>query len=106
MNDAVSDGTSLEDVVKEFKPTCLLSLAAQPAGLFTDGMVRGMVEYTDYPIVMPMSNPTAKAECTPQQAYEWTDGKAIVATGSRPRAVVRSSSMHLLAFFHWRSDSR
>ena len=82
VNDAVSDGTSLEDVVKEFKPTCLLGLAAQPAGLFTEGMVRGMVEYTDYPIVMPMSNPTAKAECTPQQAYEWTDGKAIVATGS------------------------
>ena len=62
VNDAVSDGTSLEDVVKEFKPTCLLGLAAQPAGLFTEGMVRGMVEYTDYPIVMPMSNPTAKAE--------------------------------------------
>ena len=51
-------------------------------GLFTEAMVSSMVEYTDSPIVMPMSNPTSKAECTPQQAYEWTGGKAVVATGS------------------------
>ena len=82
MNEAVSDGTSLADVVREFKPTCLLGLAAQPAGLFTEEMVSAMVDYTDTPIVMPMSNPTAKAECTPAQAYEWTQGKAVVATGS------------------------
>jgi len=82
VNEAVSDGASMTEVVQQFKPTCLLGLAAQPAGLFTEGMVRAMVDYTDSPIVMPMSNPTAKAECTPQQAYEWTDGKAIVATGS------------------------
>jgi len=82
VNEAVSDGTSLVDVVKQFKPTCLLGLAAQPAGLFTEEMVSSMVDYTDAPIVMPMSNPTAKAECTPTQAYEWTGGKAVVATGS------------------------
>jgi len=82
VNEAVSDGTSLVEVVKQFKPTCLLGLAAQPAGLFTEEMVSSMVDYTDAPIVMPMSNPTAKAECTPTQAYEWTGGKAVVATGS------------------------
>jgi len=82
LNEVVSDGMSMEEVVSTFKPTCLLGLAAQPAGLFTETMVRNMVAYTDHPIVMPMSNPTAKAECTPQQAYSWTDGKAIVATGS------------------------
>jgi len=77
----IADGTSMLDVVKTFKPTCLLGLAAQPAGLFSEELVRAM-SYTQTPIVMPMSNPTAKAECTPQQAYEWTDGRAIVATGS------------------------
>ena len=77
----IADGTSMLDVVKTFQPTCLLGLAAQPAGLFSEELVRAM-SYTQTPIVMPMSNPTAKAECTPQQAYEWTDGRAIVATGS------------------------
>jgi len=81
-NEAVADGTPMVDVVRQFKPTCLLGLAAQPGGLFTEEMVSAMVEYTDSPIVMPMSNPTAKAECTPAQAYEWTGGKAVVATGS------------------------
>ena len=81
-NEAVADGTPMVDVVRQFKPTCLLGLAAQPGGLFTEEMVASMVEYTDSPIVMPMSNPTAKAECTPAQAYEWTGGKAVVATGS------------------------
>ena len=78
----MSDGLSMEEVVKQFKPSVLLGLAAQPAGLFTQGMIESMGSYCARPIVMPMSNPTAKAECTPAQAYEWSDGKAIVATGS------------------------
>mmetsp|Transcript_28987 Transcript_28987/g.86540 ORF Transcript_28987/g.86540 Transcript_28987/m.86540 type:complete len:623 (-) Transcript_28987:53-1921(-) len=82
VNDAVPDGASLEEATKLFEPTCLLGLAAQPGGLFTEEMVTSMLDYTDHPIVMPMSNPTAKHECTPRQAWEWTSGKAIVATGS------------------------
>mgnify|MGYP002631270502 CR=1 FL=1 len=41
-----------------------------------------MSENHKTPIVMPMSNPTTKAECTPEQAYAWSDGRAVVATGS------------------------
>ena len=82
VNEAVSDGASMLEVVHKFKPTCLLGLAAQPGGLFTEDIVRAMTEYAPAPVVMPMSNPTAKAECTPEQAYEWTNGTAIVATGS------------------------
>ena len=72
----------MEEVVKQFKPSVLLGLAAQPAGLFTREMIESMRSYCARPIVMPMSNPTAKAECTPAQAYEWSAGTAIVATGS------------------------
>ena len=81
-NNAISDGMPMEEVVRTFEPTCLLGLAAQPAGLFTEEMVRHMAKVHKAPIVMPMSNPTSKAECTPTQAYEWSDGRAIVATGS------------------------
>lgn len=80
INSSISDGTSMLDVVKQFKPTCLLGLAAQPGGLFTQEMIQAMT--TPNPIIMPMSNPTDKAECTPQQAYQWSNGKAVVATGS------------------------
>ena len=72
----------MEEVVQQFKPSVLLGLAAQPAGLFTQTMIESMGSYCARPIVMPMSNPTAKAECSPAQAYAWSDGKAIVATGS------------------------
>ena len=96
VNDAVSDGMSLEQVVQHFKPTALLGLAAQPGGLFTKQMVSGMLDYTETPIVMPMSNPTAKHECTPAQAWEWTDGKAVVATGSPFDAVTMPDGRTLI----------
>ncbi len=59
-----------------------MGLAAQDGGLFTEEMVSSMLAYCERPIVMPMSNPTSKHECTPAQAYAWTKGKAVVATGS------------------------
>ena len=86
VSDQVSDGMSLMEVMKKFQPTCLLGLAGQPSGLFTEELIATMsanCELLDQkPIIMPMSNPTAKAECTPRQAYEWSKGQAIVATGS------------------------
>jgi len=81
VNSAVSDGLSMEEVVKTFKPTVLLGLSTIP-GIFTESMIRSMTAYCEAPIIMPMSNPTSKCECTAEQAYKWTDGKAIVATGS------------------------
>lgn len=81
VNQSVSDGASMMEVIRDFKPTVLLGLSAQP-NVFTEEMVRAVASYAHRPIVMPMSNPTSKAECTAEQAYQWTDGRAIVATGS------------------------
>jgi malate dehydrogenase (oxaloacetate-decarboxylating)(NADP+) len=77
----VSDGTSLEDTIKDFRPSVLLGLTTAK-GIFNEGILRAMADINDRPIIMPMSNPTARAECTAEEAYKYTDGKAVVATGS------------------------
>ena len=81
VNDAVSDGASLLDAVKESGANCLLGLSTIP-GIFNEEVVKACLANHPAPIVMPMSNPTSKSECTPAQAYEWTGGAAVVATGS------------------------
>ena len=76
------DGTiSLLDVVQQAKPTILVGVSAQP-GLFTEEIVRTMASYADRPMIFPMSNPTSRAEAVPEDLIRWTDGKALVATGS------------------------
>jgi len=81
LNDAVSDGMSLEETVKSFKPNILLGLSTV-AGIFNEPVIRSMAKINKTPIIMPMSNPTSKSECTAEQAYKWTDGRAVVASGS------------------------
>ena len=83
INPSLSDGTSILDAIRQFKPTVLLGLSTA-AGLFDENIVRAMNEVNQQsrPIIMPMSNPTSRAECTPEQAYRWSNGRAVVATGS------------------------
>jgi malic enzyme len=69
------------DVIRAVKPTILVGASAQ-AGTFTEEMLECMARETERPIVLPLSNPTSKAECTAEQAIRWTGGRAIVATGS------------------------
>lgn len=76
-----SDHISLLDVVANAHPTILIGVSAQ-GGAFNKTVIEEMARHTDRPIIFPLSNPTSKAECTPQEAIEWTKGQAIIATGS------------------------
>lgn len=72
---------SLMEVVKRVKPTILIGTSGQ-AGAFTEEIVKEMAENAPRPIIMPMSNPTSLAEAVPENLIKWTDGKALIATGS------------------------
>ncbi len=72
---------SLAGVVAKVHPTILLGVSGQ-SGLFSEEVVRTMAQHVQRPIIFALSNPTSKAECTARQAYTWTDGRAIFASGS------------------------
>ena len=79
--EANSQYASLFDVVNHVAPSVLVGVSGK-AGLFTERVVRKMHETCGRPIILPLSNPSRHVEAHPQQVLEWTDGRAIVATGS------------------------
>jgi malic enzyme len=83
------------DAIRAVKPTILVGATAR-AGSFTQEMLETMAKHTERPIVMPLSNPTSKAECTAEQAITWTGGRAIVATGSPFDDVVYEGKRHVI----------
>lgn len=72
---------SLLETIQFAKPTVLIGVSAQ-RGLFTEEVIKTMHKYCAKPLVMPLSNPTSKIEATPQEILTWTNGEALVATGS------------------------
>ncbi|MBS8263900.1 NAD-dependent malic enzyme [Mesobacillus boroniphilus] len=71
----------LLEVVRRVKPTILIGTSGQ-AGAFSKEIIKEMATHTERPIIMPMSNPTPLAEAVPADLIEWTEGRALVATGS------------------------
>jgi len=82
-NDFEKDKIPVEllDIVKVVKPTALIGLSGQ-GGSFTEEVIRDISMHIERPIIFPLSNPTNKSECTAEQAYKWTNGKCIFASGS------------------------
>ena len=85
--DALNDWTysgeyaSLLDVMHCAKPDILIGVSGQP-GLFTEQVIRAMHSTCEQPIIFPLSNPSKQVEAHPEDVIKWTDGKALVATGS------------------------
>ena len=69
------------EAVRALKPTAILGLSGQPS-TFTKDVVEAMAKINDRPVIFALSNPTSKAECTAEDAYAWSDGRAIFASGS------------------------
>ncbi|WP_288199170.1 NAD-dependent malic enzyme [uncultured Pleomorphomonas sp.] len=72
---------SLYEVIKNAKPTVLVGVAGQP-GMFTEEIIREIGKHTERPIVFPLSNPTSCVEAQPSDIIKWTEGRAIIGTGS------------------------
>lgn len=75
------DWPSLHEVVSNAKPTVLIGVSGK-AGLFTQPITQTMFAHCAQPIIMPLSNPTSQIEAHPEDILRWTEGQALVATGS------------------------
>jgi malate dehydrogenase (oxaloacetate-decarboxylating) len=79
--DQKTGGIALAEVVRQARPTILIGTSGQ-GGAFTEPVIRAMATHTARPIILPMSNPTELAEAGPADLLAWTEGRALVATGS------------------------
>jgi len=78
---AALGGIGLAEVVRQVHPTILVGTSTR-SGAFTEEVVRQMAALVDRPVILPMSNPTELSEADPADLIKWTDGQALVATGS------------------------
>jgi malate dehydrogenase (oxaloacetate-decarboxylating) len=83
-----SGRVTLLDVVRNAKPTTLIGVSGQP-GSFSEQIVRSMAEINRRPVIFPLSNPTSRAEATPEDIQRWTEGRAVIGTGSPFPPLVR-----------------
>ncbi|HHF3230033.1 TPA: NAD-dependent malic enzyme [Vibrio diabolicus] len=90
------NGFSLLDVMRNAKPTVLIGVSGAP-GLFSQEVIEEMHKHCKRPIVFPLSNPTSRVEATPNDIIRWTNGEALVATGSPFEPVVHEDRTYPIA---------
>ena len=94
--DGNGDGASLAEVVRQVKPTMLIG-ASTVSGSFTEEIVREMAAHTERPIIFALSNPPARAEANPADLIAWTDGRALIATGSPVAPITYKGVTYVIA---------
>src|SRR5204862_5299515 len=82
---------TLLDVVRNAKPTALIGVSGQP-GAFSEPVVRAMAANNPRPVIFPLSNPTSRAEATPIELETWSEGRAVIGTGSPFPPLVRDGT--------------
>jgi malic enzyme len=85
----------LEEIINLYKPTVLIGTTGR-AGEFKPGAIRAMARHCERPLIFPLSNPTANTECTPTEAIQNSDGRALVATGSPFDPVTFNGRRHII----------
>jgi malate dehydrogenase (oxaloacetate-decarboxylating)(NADP+) len=82
------------EAVRIIKPTAIVGVSGQPYQ-FTEEVIREMTRLNDHPIIFALSNPTSKSECSAEEAYRWSEGKAIFASGSPFESVtIKGKTLH------------
>lgn len=94
--DNYSDNISLLDVINNTKPTVLIGVSGAP-GLFSEEVIKAMYKHCKHPIIFPLSNPTSRIEAIPRDILYWTNGDALVATGSPFEPVVIDGKTYEIA---------
>ncbi|KHT62764.1 malate dehydrogenase [Photobacterium gaetbulicola] len=94
--DTEDNNISLLDVMRNAKPTVLIGVSGVP-GLFSEEVICEMHQHCERPIIFPLSNPTSRVEATPADIIRWTDGNALVATGSPFEPVVHNGKTYPIA---------
>jgi malate dehydrogenase (oxaloacetate-decarboxylating) len=95
-HDGNEHGVSLAEVVRRVKPTVLIG-ASTASGSFTEAIVKEMAAHTGRPIIFALSNPPARSEANPADLLAWTDGRALIATGSAFAPVTYKGMTYVIA---------
>jgi len=92
---AAGSAIGLAEVIRRVRPTVLIG-ASGAAGAFTEAIVRDMARHAERPIIFPLSSPPSLAEATPADLVAWTDGRALIATGSPFTPVTHKGVTHVI----------